>query len=182
MEPGAVVRRGDPVAVVETAKSTIEVECFESGTMGQPLVRPGTTVAVGTPLALIETGAEARGKGGKARRSRREPQREPQEEPEGPPVLEHTGPTSASEPVRAREPVVSGARDRGHVEAGPLIRRLAEQSGVDLEALPGSGPAGRVTRADIERATAAAGARPRVRGPPPSPVDAPPSWASTCPR
>ncbi|MFD0515695.1 biotin/lipoyl-containing protein [Streptomyces aureus] len=53
VEPGAPVRRGDPVAVVETAKSTIEVECFETGTMAQLLVEPGTTVPVGTPLAQI---------------------------------------------------------------------------------------------------------------------------------
>ncbi|WUX64332.1 hypothetical protein OG522_04885 [Streptomyces sp. NBC_01431] len=51
--PGDLVHRGDPVAVVETAKSTIEVECFETGTMAELLVEPGTTVPVGTPLALI---------------------------------------------------------------------------------------------------------------------------------
>ncbi|WP_338119217.1 biotin/lipoyl-containing protein, partial [Streptomyces neyagawaensis] len=51
--PGDVVHKGEPVAVVETAKSTIEVECFETGTMTELLVEPGATVPVGTPLALI---------------------------------------------------------------------------------------------------------------------------------
>ncbi|KOV30030.1 biotin/lipoyl-containing protein, partial [Streptomyces sp. XY152] len=58
--PGDLVRRGDPVAVVETAKSTIEVECFDTGTMTKLLVEPGTTVPVGTPLALIGPAGERR--------------------------------------------------------------------------------------------------------------------------
>ncbi|MFI0504461.1 dihydrolipoamide acetyltransferase family protein [Streptomyces albogriseolus] len=156
VEPGAPIHRGDPVAVVETAKSTIEVECFESGTMGRPLVEPGTTVPVGTPLALIETAAGTRGKAGRARK--------PQREPQGPPAPERTGHAEPAEPVRTREPVASEAPGHGHVEAGPLIRHLAEQGGVDLTALRGSGPGGRVTRADIERAAAAPTARaPRAR-------------------
>lgn len=52
--PGDPVHRGDVVAVVETDKAAIEVECFESGTMGRLLVEPGTRVPVGTPLAVIE--------------------------------------------------------------------------------------------------------------------------------
>lgn len=154
VEPGAPIRRGDPVAVVETAKSTIEVECFESGTMGRPLVEPGTTVPVGTPLALIETAAGTRGKAGRARKPRKEPQ--------GVPAPERTRPAEPAEPVRTREPVASEAPGHGHVEAGPLIRHLAEEGGVDLAALRGSGPGGRVTRADIERAAAAA---PTARAP-----------------
>ncbi len=167
VEPGAPIRRGDPVAVVETAKSTIEVECFESGTMGRPLVEPGTTVPVGTPLALIETAAGTRGKAGRARKPRKEPQ--------GPPAPERTRPAEPAEPVRTREPVASEAPGHGHVEAGPLIRHLAEEGGVDLAALRGSGPGGRVTRADIERAAAAAPtartptARARGRGSRPRP-------------
>lgn len=67
--PGDLVHKGDPVAVVETAKSTIEVECFETGTMAELLVEPGTTVPVGTPLALIGVPHEetrAPGRGGEA--------------------------------------------------------------------------------------------------------------------
>ncbi|MEE1744316.1 MULTISPECIES: 2-oxo acid dehydrogenase subunit E2 [unclassified Streptomyces] len=54
--PGDRVRKGDVVAVVETDKAAIEVECFGSGTVGRLLVPPGTRVAVGTPLAVIEDG------------------------------------------------------------------------------------------------------------------------------
>ncbi|GAB2449014.1 2-oxo acid dehydrogenase subunit E2 [Streptomyces incanus] len=158
--PGDLIRRGDPVAVIETAKSTIEAECFENGAMGQLLVEPGTTVPVGTPLALIEPAAEERGEPGRVQKA--------QEEPQVPPAPERPRPAPTTEPAPARMPVPSGVRGRGHVEAGPLIRHLAEQSGVDLAALHGSGPAGRVTRADIERAAAAATtARPsRIRATP----------------
>ncbi|KAF5999116.1 dihydrolipoamide acetyltransferase family protein [Streptomyces sp. WAC00263] len=52
--PGDRVHKGDVIAVVETEKAAIEVECFESGTVGRLLVQPGTRVPVGTPLAMIE--------------------------------------------------------------------------------------------------------------------------------
>ncbi|WP_239472426.1 biotin/lipoyl-containing protein [Streptomyces sp. NEAU-S7GS2] len=58
VRPGDRVRKGDPVAVVETGKSAVEVESFETGTVGQLLVELGTTVPVGTPLALIESAEE----------------------------------------------------------------------------------------------------------------------------
>ncbi|RRR86855.1 biotin/lipoyl-containing protein, partial [Streptomyces sp. RP5T] len=74
VRPGDPVHKGDPVAVVETAKSTIEVECFETGTMSELLVDPGATVPVGTPLAVIGTpGKEGAGRPRKrtARRARK---------------------------------------------------------------------------------------------------------------
>ncbi|WP_225101630.1 2-oxo acid dehydrogenase subunit E2 [Streptomyces sp. CoH27] len=148
--PGASVHKGDPVAVVETAKSTIEVECFETGTMTELLVAPGTTVPVGTPLALIDPAEE------------RVPVRHASEKskpPEPPPPP----PETVSVPV----PAPPAARQPGSIEAGPLARHLAERSGVDLQALHGSGPGGRVTRTDVEKAAAQAAARPpRVRATP----------------
>ena len=102
VHPGDRVARGDVVAVVETAKSAIEVECFESGTVDTLLVDEGTTVPVGTPLARIGTSAESR--------------------------------------PAARPP------------STPLVRRLAQDRHVDLAAVHGSGPGGRITRADVEHA------------------------------
>lgn len=165
VQPGAPVRKGDPVAVVETAKSTIEVECFETGTMGRLLVEPGTTVPVGTALALIEPTAEEREKREepKQRERRGEPGATEKKRPPRPTPKRATPPAPA-EPIRpeparpepARVPVPSDAQDHGqHTEAGPLLRHLAERSGVDLETLQGSGPGGRVTRSDIEGAAAA---------------------------
>lgn len=175
--PGDTVHKGDPVAVVETAKSTIEVECFETGTMTELLVGPGTTVPVGTPLALIGPKAEKSGKreepGKPAKSGKSEGPREAGQAEERRPVR-HTpkrGPVperSSPPPEPAPAPVPSAVRPSGHIEAGPLVRHLAEHSGVDLETLHGSGPGGRVTRTDVERATAARAGTgaPRVRATP----------------
>ncbi|MFM9373187.1 2-oxo acid dehydrogenase subunit E2 [Streptomyces sp. Da 82-17] len=113
VHPGDRVARGDVVAVVETAKSAIEVECFESGTVDALLVDEGTTVPVGTPLAHIATS-------------------------DGGPPGEHPHPRGAGE---------------RSLRSTPLVRRLAEDRHVDLATVHGSGPGGRITRADVERAT-----------------------------
>lgn len=168
VRPGDQVRKGDPVAVVETAKSAIEVESFETGTVGQLLVEPGTTVPVGTPLALIESAEEpaTSGKPGeraeptmsrKAKKARPKVRDAPER---GPRVQPAPGPAEAPEPSAAH--LAHVAHDRAHGEEGPLIRHLAERAGVDLDTLRGSGRGGRVTRADIERAAATPPSRARV--------------------
>jgi pyruvate dehydrogenase E2 component (dihydrolipoamide acetyltransferase) len=163
VRPGDLVHKGDPVAVVETAKSTIEVECFETGTMGELLVEPGMTVPVGTPLALIGPTGEQPRKPQKPRKPERAKEKRPlRPAPKG---ATPSPPPEAAPPEAAPVPVSvpSAVQDRGRVEAGPLIRHLAEQSGVDLENLHGSGPGGRVTRTDVERATAGAAVAQPVR-------------------
>ncbi|MFI7293675.1 2-oxo acid dehydrogenase subunit E2 [Streptomyces sp. NPDC050121] len=158
--PGDLVHKGDPVAVVETAKSTIEVECFETGTMTKLLVEPGATVPVGTPLALIGPAKERQPARHAPKKSK---PAEPAEIPKPP-----EPPSPPPEPVPVPAPAPAAARLPGHIEAGPLVRHLAEHSGVDLETLHGSGPGGRVTRTDIEHAAAArAGTKPaRLRATP----------------
>ncbi|MEV5480091.1 MULTISPECIES: 2-oxo acid dehydrogenase subunit E2 [Streptomyces] len=154
---GDRVRKGDAVAVVETAKSTIEVECFETGTVGKLLVDPGTTVPVGAALALIEPAGEPgvpkeREKPGKPKKRRRGDEARSEEGE----ALER-GPAAQPAPGPATEQVPAPAGVNGGVrgDEGPLIRHLAEQAGVDLDAVHGSGPGRRVTRADVERAAAA---------------------------
>ncbi|MER5207987.1 dihydrolipoamide acetyltransferase family protein [Streptomyces sp. NPDC002825] len=117
VHPGDQVTRGDVIAVVETAKSAIEVECFDSGTVETLLVDEGTTVPVGTALARIGTTAE---------RTESRP--------------------AKSRPTARRQPVESPP------QSTPLVRRLAEDRHVDLAAVHGSGPGGRITRADVEHA------------------------------
>ncbi|WP_338676529.1 2-oxo acid dehydrogenase subunit E2 [Streptomyces sp. SCSIO 30461] len=160
VQPGDLVRKGDPVAVVETSKAMIEVECFETGMMGQLLVEPGTTVPVGTTLALIEPAAEEPGRHKKPRK----PEKKADGNQPVPPAPMRATPPARREP--AGLPAPSAAHERGHSEAGPLTRHLAERSGIGLEDLHGSGPGGRVTRTDVEQAAAAAEAvtsLPRIR-------------------
>ncbi|MFJ1566466.1 dihydrolipoamide acetyltransferase family protein [Streptomyces erythrochromogenes] len=128
--PGDTVTKGDVVAVVETAKSTIEVECFDSGTISALLVEPGTTVPVGTPMALIDSGAE-------------------------PPAPAPARADAQQQPtVAARDLPAAPARTTapaGDTVSTPLVRQLAEQKGIDLSSVHGSGKGGRITRSDVER-------------------------------
>lgn len=138
VSPGDTITHGDVIAVVETDKSAVEIECFESGTVGRLLVQPGTKVPVGTPLARIETG--------KPRETH-------------PPVTESA---AVESPKAGPEPVPVPSASSVRPEAGPLVRHLAGERHVDLAAVHGSGPGGRIVRADIERVTGPGTRRARV--------------------
>ncbi|MER6216969.1 dihydrolipoamide acetyltransferase family protein [Streptomyces sp. NPDC001272] len=181
---GAEVERGDVVAVVETAKSTIEVECFESGTITELLVEPGTTVPVGTPLAVI----------GPAASRDRAPGPAPAPVLAGPalttPLVRHQ---AAEEGVDlhavhgsgrggriTREDVSRAAQPApARITASPLARRLAESLGVDLASVKGTGSRGAIKADDVRAAARAAGEGPAPAvpaeraapaGPPPPPA------------
>ncbi|QHC23017.1 2-oxo acid dehydrogenase subunit E2 [Streptomyces sp. GS7] len=167
VQAGDPVSKGDPVAVVETAKSTIEVECFETGRIGQLLVPPGTTVPVGTPLAQIEPRAEA------GTPTKPEAPAKPTRSPRLP-TPEGAGPTARKSPRRKSTPqpapaATAALTDRhradhphGHGDEGPLVRHLAERAGIDLDTVHGTGRGRRVTRADVQRTAAAARSPARV--------------------
>jgi pyruvate dehydrogenase E2 component (dihydrolipoamide acetyltransferase) len=152
---GDTVHRGDIVAVVDTDKSTIDVEVFEDGVVADLLVEPGTEVPVGTVLAHIEAppGAQAMESPAAAPvpRARRRPAR------------------AKAAPTRRRAPAATRAHAPGaHVRASPLARRLASERGLALDEVAGSGPGGAVTAADLDRAggPAPAAAGRRTRGGP----------------
>jgi pyruvate dehydrogenase E2 component (dihydrolipoamide acetyltransferase) len=130
--PGDEVHRGQLVAVIDTDKADIEVEVFESGRVAELLVEPGTTVAVGDPLARIVSTGEQPG-------ASAPPAARPRSAAPGP---------AAPAPAPVEQP--------GHTTS-PLVRHLAEQAHLDLADVPGSGPGGSITRTDVERAIAAAG-------------------------
>ncbi|WP_225848832.1 dihydrolipoamide acetyltransferase family protein [Streptomyces sp. HPF1205] len=136
--PGDQVRKGDIVAVVDTTKSAIEVECFETGTVDRLLVDAGTTVPVGAPLAVISAKGAPETPAGR-------PARPPAEPAPAAPAAPEPGP--AGPPPAPAEPA---AGERA-VTSTPLVRHLAEDAGVDLAAVHGTGSGGRVTRADVER-------------------------------
>lgn len=124
VKPGDVVRRGEVVAVVETDKAALEVEVWEDGTVGELLVDEGVKVPVGTPLATI-AGAE---------------EEEPVEPEE--PVAPESVAVEEDRPRRQRVPAVHG----------PLARHRAEDLGLDLAEVVGTGPGGSITRRDVEEA------------------------------
>ncbi len=140
VKPGDAVKKGDIVAVVETQKATMEVEIFQSGTVDQILVPPGTRVPVGTVLALLRNGQAPA-------------PAHPAAPPPPTPVAARPLPSPA---VQAPVPRAGGERLR----ITPFARRLAGQLGVDLAAVTGTGPDGAITEKDIRQATAAAGPTP----------------------
>lgn len=137
VRPGDRVAKGDIVAVIDTEKSTIEVEIFESGTVEQLVVPEGTRVPVGTVLARVGAAPAPAVDGAAAA-------------PEAP---SPPGPAAAPPPGPAAAPTQPDGQ--GPPVHSPVVRRLAAHYGVDLHALTGSGPGGSVTRGDVERAAAA---------------------------
>ena len=147
VRPGDGVKRGDIVAVVDTEKAAIEVEIFEDGIVQAILVREGEKVLVGTVLAMI--------------RNEGQPEQPipPQE------VKAEKGAPSAPRPTAAaRVPQAPMAALRG-LRVSPLARRRAEELGVQLTAVTGTGEGGAITKEDVDRAAATA-VRPVQAAPP----------------
>jgi pyruvate dehydrogenase E2 component (dihydrolipoamide acetyltransferase) len=167
VKPGDRVKRGDVVAVVETQKGAIEIEIFEAGKIEQILVDLNTKVPVGTPLARIQADLEAEPAVAVAA-----PPGAAAAAPRGPlPVM----PPAPGKPVAPPSPIalaVSGPGITGRVRVSPAARRLAERHGIDLSTLAGSGPAGAVTYADVERRLGAIVAPPEKKRLPALDLDA----------
>ncbi|MWP37791.1 pyruvate dehydrogenase complex dihydrolipoamide acetyltransferase [Rhodobacter sphaeroides] len=147
---GDEVRSGDIIAEIETDKATMEFEAVDEGILGKILIAEGTAgVKVNTPIAvLVEEGESV-----DAVSSTKAP--EPQEPAdEAAPAQE--APKAAPAPA-AKAPAAQAARSEGErVFASPLARRIAKEKGIDLAAVQGSGPRGRIVKADVEGAQPAA--------------------------
>jgi pyruvate dehydrogenase E2 component (dihydrolipoamide acetyltransferase) len=157
VKKGDTVKSGDVIAEIETDKATMEVEAVDEGVVEDLLVAEGTEgVKVNAPIARLsgdDAGAAA-APAPKADAPKAEakpaPPPEPSTAPAPPPSPSVTPPPQAGE---ASKPApVAKAADGGRVFASPLARRIAEQKGLDLSALKGSGPHGRVVKADVEGA------------------------------
>ena len=150
---GDRVRRGDVIAEVETEKGLIDVECFTSGVIERIVVAPGATVPTGTVLAVIAEDAPT------------------QVTAAAPPAAAAPAVAPPAVETPAAPPPARGARAR----ISPLARKIAEQRGVDLAPVRGTGAGGVVTREDVERAAAAAAAPAAPTAIPPAVTAARPS-------
>ena len=152
--PGEAIKRGDVIAIVETDKANVDVESFIAGVLEKILVEPGDErLPVGTPLALIraEGAAEA------AVRAAAEPALTSAPIPTA--AIPPAAVSAATEPpaaIRAAAPGAAAAGARARVS--PAARKRAQELRIDPSALSGTGPEGRVTLADVERAAPAAAA------------------------
>lgn len=158
--PGDAVRVDQPIAEVETAKSVVEIPSPFAGRVSALHGAEGQTLDVGAPL--IEVEAEGEGEGAPAG-PEREGYREEERAGSGSVLIGYGTPEHGGA-VRRRRPVVAatgpglpGAREPRLPEGpipvrSPIVRRIAREEGLDLAAIPATGPAGAVTRGDVLRA------------------------------
>lgn len=181
---GEEVKAGDVVAEIETDKATMEVEAVDEGVIGKLIVPEGTTgVQVNAPIAVLlaegETMADAPAAAAPAPAAPAPAAAEPPKPaPSAPsPKAEPPAPPATSP---APVPVNGNARER--IFASPLARRMAGQAGLDLSAIKGTGPRGRIVKVDVEAALAerAPGAGKAV-APPPAPSAGAPAAAEAPP-
>ena len=139
VKEGDVVKSGQVIAEIETDKATMEFEAVDEGTIGQLLVAEGTAgVKVNTAIAVLLEDGEAAGAAVAKPAAA------------APVAAAAAAPMAVAAPVAAAvAPVAAGAR----VFASPLARRIAKEKGLDLTRVAGSGPHGRIVRADVEGAS-----------------------------
>jgi len=174
---GETVKAGDVVAEIETDKATMEVEAVDEGKLGRILVPAGTdNVAINTPIALILNEGEdasaladataakpaapaARPAAQEAKPAAKADVTTPAAPPAAPPAPAAAPPQQAPRPAAqapaAERPAAERKGDGERIFASPLARRLAAEAGIDLKSVAGSGPNGRIVKADIESAKVA---------------------------
>ncbi|MDR6266351.1 pyruvate dehydrogenase complex dihydrolipoamide acetyltransferase [Roseobacter sp. N2S] len=155
VKEGDTVESGDLLAEIETDKATMEFEAVDEGVIGKILVAEGTEgVKVNAPIAvLLEEGEDA-----DAVPASKEPKAETPKAEEKPEAKE-AAPKPAQKPAAAPETAAKPApaapkKDGERIFASPLARRIADQKGLDLGQIKGSGPRGRIVKSDVENAKA----------------------------
>ncbi|MDO8737726.1 biotin/lipoyl-containing protein, partial [Candidatus Deferrimicrobium sp.] len=133
---GAAVKEDDPLVEILTDKANVEIPSPVTGTVVKILAQPGQIVKVGAPLALIEPAAGQAAAAHHVTASSDRPASVPRE---------------TTEPGQGFPPKRGGAAG-GDVLATPVVRKMAKDLGVELGAVPGSGPGGRITEEDVRRA------------------------------
>jgi pyruvate dehydrogenase E2 component (dihydrolipoamide acetyltransferase) len=161
-KPGDTVADGEIIAEIETDKATMELQSFESGTLQKILIPEGQTVPIGEPIAIIGDGAAPE-------------EAAPAEKPETatPPTGEQQAPTEEGSPEtiarntaeakaqtqqapaspQPQAPPAGQTNGRAgdeRIKASPLARRMAEERGIDLRQVQGTGPGGRIIKENIE--------------------------------
>ena len=142
-QEGDAVKRGETIAEIETDKANMDLESYASGILASISVKEGESAGVGEPIAVVaadETEAKTlQGSNGKTPQQRPEPAREAQRDQTPP----SQGPPAAPQGDGRVEP-------EERVKASPLARRLAQEHGLELANVAGTGPGGRITKEDVE--------------------------------
>ena len=151
---GDTIEIGDVIAEVETDKATMEMEAFDEGILSDILVQAGEKAAVGATLGvLLEDGEEAPAPGS-APAAISAPESQPfAEGAEGAEAAQGAEAGEASQPAaELAAPAAQQAGPGERIKASPLARKIADSKGVNIAAIQGSGPGGRIVKADVEAA------------------------------
>ncbi len=144
VEQGGEVKRGQPLVEIETDKANMTYDADTDGVLVEVIAREGDTLEVGQPIARIGSADEAGA--------------EPAEKPEQPKEPEPE--KAPAEPEQAETPQpVAKANGGERIKASPVARRMADELGVELARVEGSGPGGRVIKSDVEAAAKAPNAK-----------------------
>ena len=152
---GDQVGRGDKLAEVETDKTVVEMEAYAEGLLRKIVVSEGSLVQVGAVIAFIgDADDDIPEVAAAAPAAEAAP-----EAPAATPAPAAPAPTPAPEPVQqaAPAPVAVPASQGGRIKASPIARKIAEEKGVDIAAITGTGPGGRITKSDVENFTPSPG-------------------------
>ncbi|MET9284889.1 dihydrolipoamide acetyltransferase family protein [Nocardia beijingensis] len=143
---GDPVERGEILAEIETDKALMELEAYDSGVLERILAAEGARVPIGTPIGLIGdgSGTAASGSGGSA------------PAPASTAPAEQAAAENGSRPGTNRESTAATPPTTERKKASPLARKIADELGVDITTVAGTGPGGRVIRQDVESAHRAA--------------------------
>lgn len=149
---GEAINKGDVLAEIETDKATVEVESAVSGVVLQHLVDPGTSVPVNDPIAVV--GAEGEKVEGAPAKDGGQKTEAASQSDAASASSDSPAPAPVSAGAAASEPSASAPGSSSDLKASPLARKVARDKGVDLGAVVGTGPGGRIVRRDIEKALA----------------------------
>ncbi len=146
---GDEVKRGDELVEIETDKANMTYEATDEGVLLEILAEEGSTLPIGEPIARIGEAGEASSNGAPKREQPKEEEKQPEPEPARAPA--------ATQERAAPSPSADGD---GRVKASPVARRMARELNVQLDQVQGSGPGGRIVKADVEAAAGSTQAQP----------------------
>ncbi|GAA3774515.1 hypothetical protein GCM10022240_27900 [Microbacterium kribbense] len=161
---GDTIERGDVIAEIETDKAVMDLEAYEAGVLEKILVEPGESVAIGAPIARIGDGSGSSDAGGADADAADGADAADADAADGADTTdadaagdadssaaEAAEPAAEAAPAAAPEAPAQQAETSGKIKATPLVRSLARSNDIDLATVTGSGPGGRIIRADIEQ-------------------------------
>src|SRR5690606_15734757 len=154
VKEGDTVSAGDVIAEIETDKATMEVEAVDEGTVAKIVVAEGTQgVKVNSVIAILAAEGEDVAEAAKGEASAPKKEEAPKQEAAPEAEKQEPAPAPAKEQPKQEAKSQQSSGNGERVFASPLARRIAAEAGIDLSAVSGSGPKGRIVKADVEAAS-----------------------------